>query len=152
MRTRGGNETHVDGDQVDLGVTVLSGLGGGHLFSPIHPSYHITSVRNQFQASMSLSNKIDMGAVSMSFRHAFELFVVCVLVVVVGVCVVMVVYSQFGIGNFVITRFSPRQSVSSQVDIEADEIQIKFPSEFHRVFRFRLPVPIRSRRDRNRGE
>jgi hypothetical protein len=28
------NETHVDGDQVDLGVTVLSGLGGGHLFSP----------------------------------------------------------------------------------------------------------------------
>jgi hypothetical protein len=88
----------------------------------------------------------------MSFRHAFELFVVCVLVVVVGVCVVMVVYSQFGIGNFVITRFSPRQSVSSQVDIEADEIQIKFPSEFHRVFRFRLPVPIRSRRDRNRGE
>lgn len=28
------NLTHVDGDQVDLGVTVLSSLGGGHLFSP----------------------------------------------------------------------------------------------------------------------
>ena len=45
------NETHVDGDQVDLGVTVLSGLGGGHLFSPTHPScsHHIRTEPNPGQ-------------------------------------------------------------------------------------------------------
>lgn len=25
------SKTHVDGDEMDLGVTVLSGLGGGHV-------------------------------------------------------------------------------------------------------------------------
>lgn len=45
------NETHVDGDQVNLGVTVLSGLGGGHLFSPTHPScsHHIRTEPNPGQ-------------------------------------------------------------------------------------------------------
>ena len=26
-----GERTHIDADQVDLGMTVLSGLGGGHV-------------------------------------------------------------------------------------------------------------------------
>lgn len=25
------SDTHIDGDEMDLGVTVLSGLGGGHV-------------------------------------------------------------------------------------------------------------------------
>jgi hypothetical protein len=66
------NETHVDGDQVDLGVTVLSGLGGGHLFSP-----HIrrfASHPRRIESTPVLLNGIVryMMSISMSFRQEFR--------------------------------------------------------------------------------